>query len=335
MSLLIISIAIMIAGSAFCSSSEAALFSTSENKVKALIEQDHPTAQNLLKIKENMSGSIGAIVILNNIFNIIGTLIIGILAAQVLTNEFELAIFSGILTFLIILLGEILPKNFGERFSTEYALTIAPVIQALSIVLAPVLWLLDLITKILFGKRLDDSVSEEEIKVMIDQGVESRAIEYDERKLIDNVFTMNDKSARDIMTPRINIHALDANLTLEEQSKTIYDSNHSRLPVYDDDYDTITGYVLLREVLQNLSQGNGHKTPESFSIELLKIQETTRVDSLLIIFQKKRAHMALVIDEFGGTSGIVTLEDVLEEIVGEIVDETDEVIDMREVAVNS
>jgi CBS domain containing-hemolysin-like protein len=175
-----------------------------------------------------------------------------------------------------------------------------------------------------------DEVSEEEIKVLIEKGLADRTIEYDEKNLIHNVFSLNDRTAKEIMTPRINITGIQANRNLGEQKEELYASTHSRLVVYNEDYDEILGYVLLRDALQELSKGNNTLTPSSLIKDLVRIKEDTRVDSMLLMFQKKQAAIAIVVDQFGGTAGLVTLEDVLEELVGEIVDETDEVIDMRE-----
>ncbi len=327
---LIITIAVLIAGSAFCSSSEAAIFSISTSKLESKAKKNKRYAT-LLAAKKDITATVGAIVIMNNIFNIAGTAYVGSLAINIFNSELEFAIFSMVLTVLIIIFGEIIPKNIGERFALGFGLSVGPILRIIRIIFFPVLWVLEMMNSVLFGERSINPVSEEEIKVLINQGVETRHIEHDEKMLIQNVFGLNDKSARDIMTPRVNVTALDLELPLSEQSEEIYNSQFSRLPVYKDDYDQIVGYVLAREVLSYLSKSKTDVTPKEFVNPIVKIKETTRVDSLLIMFQKKRQHIAVVVDEFGGTAGIVTLEDVLEQLVGEIVDETDEIIDMREV----
>jgi CBS domain containing-hemolysin-like protein len=327
---LVISIIVLVLGSAFCSSAEAALFSTPQSKIQALIKKGKKSAKNLLFIKENISSSIAAVVILNNIFNIIGTLYVGVIADQVFNNDLHLLIFSVVLTVIIILFGEILPKNFGEKFSLSYSLKIAGVLIILRFTFLPILWLIDNFSKLIFGKNLQQQVSEEEIKVMIDQGMESRGIEHDEHKLINNVFNLNDKTAKDIMTPRVNITAVESSESIKNQLEVITNSPHSRILVYKEDYDEIIGYILVREALEKIADKNFNIEPKDIIHEIIKVKETTKADSLLVMFQKKRVHLALVVDPFGGTAGLVTLEDVLEEIVGEIMDETDEVIDMRE-----
>ncbi len=327
---------ILLLGSAFCSSTEAALFSASKNRITLKQKEGDPRADILLKAKNNISSSIGAIVILNNIFNIIGTIYVGVLAALAFQgNELYIGIFSVTLTILVILFGEIIPKSYGERNALKYGLMIAPVLPLITQAFAPILWFADSINTMIFGERTPIFISEEEIRSMVDQGFRNQSIEKDEQMMINNVFRLNDKTARDIMTPRVNISALDANKTLGEQAEEILQTNHSRLPVYDDDYDTILGFVLLRQALAELSQHNTDKKPTDIMHEIITLKEDTRVDTLLVIFQKRRIHMAVAQDEFGGTSGLVTLEDALEELVGEIVDETDEVVDMRESVVPS
>lgn len=333
---LLLAIAILITGSAFCSSAEAALFSVPQAKIQGLKKQGSRQAESLAHVKDTISSSIGAIVILNNIFNIVGPLYVGILAQQVFGSQgYTIALFSAVLTFLVIMLGEILPKNFGERFALRYGLLIAPLILLLVWIFKPLLIIIDKLNHLIFGARKMSFVSEEEIKSMIEQGRESQSIEQDEHTMIHNVFRLNDKTAKDIMTPRIHLEGLNSNESLGEQHHMLAETAFSRLPVFSDDYDTIVGFVLVKQALAELSQGKERITPEELTHEIIYLKETTRVDTLMVIFQKKRIHMAVVQDEFGGTSGIVTLEDALEELVGEIVDETDQVTDMRDLPQDS
>jgi CBS domain containing-hemolysin-like protein len=332
MSQLIFTVFFLLLGSAFCSSTEASIFSVSKTKLESLSKKKK-SALLALQAKKNIFKSIGSIVILNNLFNIVGTLIAGVIATEVFNkNEFYLAIFSGILTFFVILFGEILPKNFGERFALPYALLTSRYVLWLNFLFSPILWVLDKISKLIFGNQnYIEKISEEEIRVLLDQGKQTKSIEYDEHQLINNVFRMNDKTAKDIMTPRVNIDYLDQKLTLDQQKEKLYNATHSRLPVFEGSHDNIIGFVLSRDALEQMAKDNGNIKPSEISQEILEIKESTRVDTLLIIFQKKRLHIAIVKDDFGGVSGIVTLEDVIEELVGEIVDEKDKVVDMRHI----
>lgn len=329
---LIIVVIFLLLGSAYCSSSEASLFSISKSRLESLAKKNNRAAKVALKAKQNIFKSVGSIVILNNLFNIVGTIIAGILAAKAFNNNsLYLGIFSGVLTFLVILFGEILPKNFGERFALKYSMLISGSILFLNFIFTPVLWVLDKISKTVFGSENHlEKISEEEIRVILDKGMLSHSIENDEHKLINNVFKMNDKTARDVMTPRVNINYLDARLTLNQQKTELYNAIHSRLPIFEDNHDNVIGFILTRDALEQMAKDNGNIKPTEIAQKIVKINEKTRVDSLLIIFQKKQTHIAIVTDEFGGVSGIVTLEDVIEEIVGEIMDEKDEVVDMRD-----
>lgn len=325
-------IAILLIGSAFCSSSEAALLSVSKNTLQVEVDKGTRAAKSAMEIKSRIGESIGTITILNNIFNIVGTLVVGSVA-QALFNDWQFAVFSAILTGLLILFGEILAKNLGERYALQQMLAVAGLIKFLRLALYPLIWLLEKITLFVFGQKTDTKISEEEIKVMVEQSVADREIEKDEHQIIHNVFKLNDKCARDIMTPRVNIYALKADETIEAQQEQLLASTHSRLPIYSNNFDQIEGFVLLDEALKLLVEDKGDILPSQIKKDLLRVQETTQVDSLLVIFQRSKRHIALVVDEFDGTSGIVTLEDVLEELVGEIVDETDYKPDMREVPV--
>ena len=326
--LLIISL-LVILGSAFCSSSEAALFSVSLTKLKLL--PDSSAVRKAIKVKNNISESISALVFLNNTITNLGTLILGAVAQSVLKETWQFSLYTITLTTLIIIFAEILPKNFGERFALQQILVVSGVFLLSAWIFAPILWIIHKFIELLFGKRQDTKTSEDEIQVLIEKGMLDEGIEKDEHQMLKNVFKMNDKTAENVMTPRINIYGLDGELTLNEQKEVIKNSAHSRLPVFIDDHDEIVGFVLLTDVLRAMSENQGDKKPVEIIKEMFKVKNYTKVDTLLVMFQKKRVHIALVTDDFGGTSGIVTLEDVLEEIVGEIMDETDEVVDMREV----
>ena len=338
----------LILGSAYCSSSEAAIFSLSKIKLKALAKDGNKQAKTLLQLKEKIRETIGSVVILNNIFNIVGSILIGTLVAEVLYdtninlnflsynlslgNEFLIAVFSGIYTFLVILFGEIIPKNFGEKYSVKYGLAISSSLLFLIKILSPLLFTLDKINKLIFPEDKNTfNTSEEEIRMMVELCGQEKSIEKDERELIENVFKLNDKRAEDIMTPRVNIDYLEAGESIESQKTKIFATTHSRLIVVGEDADDVKGFVLLRNMLTALAKNQDSKKPIDFVNPIPTVREKMRVDNLLVYFQRKHNHIALVVDDFGGTSGIVTLEDALEEIVGEIVDETDKQIDMRDV----
>jgi len=320
---------IVILGSAFFSGLEAALFAVSQSKVELLHQQKKRGAASLYAIKEKMSRPITVIVIFNNIFNIVGSIYVGVAAATVFGND-ALGIVSAVLTFLIIVFGEIIPKTIGENYSDRIALALAPLLLTLTKILLPIVWLFEQITKGFVQSKT--IVSEEEIQMMSHLGSLEGSIEKDEREMIENVFALNDISAHDVMTPRTMMYALQSDTQLSAIKNDLYDEAFSRIPVYENDTDHIVGVVYRIELLTALAKDQHDKTVADFMHEAVFVDETMRVDHLLPFFQKKRTHLAIVTNEFGGTSGLVTLEDVLEELVGEIVDETDDIVDPREEA---
>jgi len=327
MALFIILILLVIFGSAFFSGMEAALFAASRSKAIVMAEQDAPGGKALLKVKENMSRPITVIVIGNNIVNIVGSLFVGFVAGE-LFGSAVLGFLSAGLTILIIIFGEIIPKTIGENNAEAIGRKVARPLLMMTRVLLPIVLFIELMTKRFAKKR--DLVSEEELKILSELGHKEGVIEKDERDLIQKVFMMNDLVARDIMTPRTVLVAFQEDQVLGEIRDDIFSLRHSRLPVYKEGIDDTTGVCLRRDLLQALAEDKDHMQIKDFKHEALYVDEKYRVDDLLPYFQKKRAHMAIVKDEFDGTSGLVTLEDVLEQLVGEIVDETDEYIDARE-----
>jgi CBS domain containing-hemolysin-like protein len=339
-SLLIIS-AILIILSAVCTSAEASLFSVNKIKIQILAEQGDQGAIRLLKLKTKMGNAIGTLVLLTNIFGIAGTLFLGGILktaqaeAQIVNNvfiSFFINYYEWFYTFFVIIFAETIPKNAGEKWSLRWAIFTTPLISFLSVVFTPILWILAKTSSLIIGNSKNtETASEEEVIAMTDLGLESNNIEKDEHEIIQNVFKMNDRSAKDIMTPRVQIDMLDCDLTLLEQKENIFKVEHSRLPVYGEDSDDVKGFVLLRDVLEELAKDNGHIKPNDAILlhKIMAVREDTKVDQLLIHFQRERIHIALVVDEYGGTSGVVSLEDVLEQLVGEIVDERDSVVDLQ------
>jgi CBS domain containing-hemolysin-like protein len=254
---------------------------------------------------------------------------VGVVATQIL-GDARLGIISAVLTILIIIFGEILPKTIGENHGEKVGLFFAPALAVGIKVLKPlVVILLHLTRRFTTIRKI---VSEEEFHMLSELGHLEGSIEEDERDLIQRVFTLNDITAYDIMTPRTMMHGFQKDIIVGEVRDEIYRLVNSRLPIYDEDYDDIVGVCYRRDLLIGLARDEDIRTIESFSRKILYVSEDMRVDDLLQLFLRKREHIAIVKDEFEGTSGLVTLEDVLEQLVGEIVDETDEFIDTRQEA---
>ncbi len=331
MTTLILLILSVIIGSGLFSGMEAALFSIPQSRAMMLAEQQKKGSSALIKIKENLSRAIIIIVIGNNIVNIVGSIFVGLFSAHILGNEW-VGLVSALLTMFIIVFGEILPKTIGENYAEKIALFIAPIILATINFLKPIVWILEKVTERFIKKR--NLVSEEEIHMMSELGHKEGSIEEDERDIIQKVFNLNDITARDIMTPRTVLSAFQKKSIVGEIRDEIYDLNNSRLPIYDESIDNIIGVCYRKHLLIALAKDQDKRVIESFMQDVLYVREDMRVDDLLQLFLTRREQIAIVKDEFEGTSGLVTLEDVLEQLVGEIVDEDDEVVDTRKHAQN-
>ncbi|MFH7242771.1 MAG: hemolysin family protein [Spirulina sp.] len=328
---LVIAIVVMLVGSALCSGSEVALLSVPILKAQQLAESKKPPALALLAIRQRVNRPIATIVILNNLFNIVGSVLIGGIAATVF-NDALLGVFTGVLTFLVILFGEIFPKILGERYAIPIALAIAIPIRGITWLFTPIVIALERVTAPFVSAGNRPSTNEAEIKLMATIGHQEGIIEADESEMIRRVFRLNDTKSIDIMTPRVALTHLPGDLTIAEAQDKIFNSQHSRILVSDTDIDHILGLVMKHDLLAALIQGQGQQLVRDVVRPVRFISETERADKLLQEFQTAREHLAVVVDEYGGVSGVVTLEDVLEVLTGEIVDETDRSIDLQTLA---
>lgn len=331
MAQLAIAVLIVIIGSAICSGTEVALLSIPLLKARQLAQNRNPATVALLAIREKINRPIASIVILNNIFNIVGSFVISRIAAGLFGN-LMLGIFSGLLTFLIILFAEIVPKTIGERYAEQFALLVAIPIRSLTWLMTPVILVLERLTAPLLQGRERPVTNEAEIKLLAMLGYQEGLIEDDEAEMIQKVFRMNDIAAEDIMTPRVAITYIQGNQSLESAQQEVMQSQHSRIIVTGEELDEVLGVALKAELLAALVQGRGQDPVTSCMRQARYIPATERADKLLKTFQTAREHLMIVVDEYGGVSGVVTLEDVLEVLIGEIVDETDRNVDLQALA---
>ncbi|NHC35169.1 hemolysin family protein [Scytonema millei] len=330
---LVVAVLIVISGSALCSSVEAALFSVSTLKARQLAQSKNPAAVALLAIRDRMNRPIATIVILNNIFNIVGSIAIARIAETVLGNTL-LGVFSGLLTFLIIIFGEIIPKTLGERYSQRLALLAALPVTALTFIFTPLVWIMEKVTAPFTRKEKLPTTNESEIMLLAKIGYQEGIIEDDEAEMIQRVFMLNDLTAADLMTPRTALTYLRGDLTLAASRVDIINSQHTRIIVIEDSLDRVIGVTLKDELLTAMVEGKRDRKIAEFTRKVRFVPETIHADRLLRAFQKSRNHLVVVVDEYGTVSGVVTLEDVLEILTGEIVDETDRIIDLQAAARN-
>ena len=326
MTILILLIIAVIVLSAFFAGVEAALFSVPQSKVHVFLEQKKRGAEVLAKVKKNLPRAIMIIVVGNNAVNIAGSMFVGVVATRVF-GDAVIGMVSALVTLLIIIFGEILPKTIGENNADKISLMAAPLILFLQRVFSPILWLFERLTRPFM--RENATVSEEEIHVLSEIGHREGSIEKDEKDIIQKVFTLNDITAEDIMTPRTVVIAFQKDARLGEIKEDIFDLPYSRVPVYGESLDDVVGICYRKQLLIALAKDEEGKKIGDFVQDVLHVDENIRVDDLLQLFLSRREQIAIVKDKFDGTSGIVTLEDVLEQLVGEIVDEDDEVVDTR------
>ena len=328
---LIIVVTVVLLGSALCSGTETALLSISPIKVRQLAQSKKSAALALASIRLHINRPIATIVILNNIFNIVGSIMIGSLTSKVLGDAW-LGVFSGALTFLIIVFGEIVPKTLCQRYAEPVSLFMAIPVRFLTIIFTPVVWLVEHVTAPLVKGNEIPTTDEAEIKFLTNIGFQEGVIEDDEAEMIQRVFQLNDLNASDLMSPRIIVTYLKGNQTLNECQREIIKSQHTRILVINETIDEVTGLVLKDELLTAMIEGNGDRQINTLKRPVHFVPETNRADKLLKVFQENREHLAVVLDEYGGVAGVVTLEDVLEVLTGEIVDETDRNVDLQEIA---
>ena len=326
---LILAIAVVLLMSALCSGTEAALFSIPILRTRQLAQGDGRAALALVRIRENMSRPIATIVILNNVANIVGSITVGLIATQVL-GEAWLGVVSGVLTFLVIICAEIIPTTLGERHAEPIALAAARPVLLLTFLFTPLVWLIELITSpITKGRPLLPATNEAEIQLLADLGHQQGMIEKDESEMIKRVFRMNDVTAEQLMTPRVAMTQVPADATLASVQEEIISSPHSRIVLVGESVDDVLGITLKSELLTALIEGLGEMQISKFAREPYFVPQSVRADDLLASFRSSRRHLAVVIDEYGGVAGVVSLEDVLETLTGAIVDETDRVSDLR------
>ncbi|ANM30158.1 CBS domain-containing protein [Acidobacteria bacterium Mor1] len=332
MLLLVVSVTAAIVTSAMCSLFEAVLYSVPDSHVDALKQQGRGAGETLRRLRENVDRPIAAILSLNTIANTAGAAVAGYAAASVFGEE-KLIWFSAVFTVMILIFSEVIPKTAGVVHSRVLAPMVAGPLNLLVKVFTPFVWLCRAATLLISRGGDGDEVSEKEIIFMARSGLKAGSIRPDEAQVIENILDLDQKRAREIMTPRAVVASLPQNLSAEEARSIPGTMAHSRLPVYDSNPDDVVGLVHRRDLLAAVADGKGEVSVGDLIKPVHFVVDTARVHDLMQSFIDRRQHLFVVIDEHGGVAGVVTLEDVLEEVLGtEIVDEFDEVADLREAA---
>jgi len=314
----------LIALSGFFSGSEIAFFSVSPAKARAMAEEGRRGAQALLRVKANPDRLLITILVGNNIANILAASIATYVATLALGSA-GVGLATGIVTLLVLFFGEITPKSFAVANAPRIARAAAPIFEVLSRALFFLVVPLEAITKALLPTRSTGGprITEGEIRLMTQLGHDSGTIEEHERMLIERVFTLDTTQAWEVMTPRVEIFAWSQDRRLAEVAQELRTVPYSRIPVYAESLDDISGVLYARDAYQALIAGQRDVPLRHLAREPLFVPESVTLIQLLRDFQTRRIHMGIVVDEHGGTDGVVTLEDILEELVGEIIDEVD------------
>lgn len=317
---------LLIALSGIFSASEIAIFSVSDSKLRALVKKKKKGAKELQTLKKDPKRLLITILIANNLVNI-GASVLATVIAINLFGSYGVGIATGVMTFLILVFGEITPKAYATRHAPSLSLILGRIIKALMYPLYPVIIILEAITNVFLkgGKFYSRQplVTEEELKAMVELSVKGGEVEKSEKEMIENVLQFNDITAEDVMTPRIEMNCLPCTMTLKDALKQIINWQYSRIPLYKKTKDNIVGIVHIMEILEALNKGRQEAKLKILSRKPFFVPEHKVISQLFREFQEKQVHMAIVVDEYGGTAGLVTVEDLLEEIVGEISDEYD------------
>ncbi|NQT46024.1 MAG: HlyC/CorC family transporter [Candidatus Omnitrophica bacterium] len=319
---LIILIIIVLFASGLCSMVEAAIFSVPTTRIRLLVAEKRPGAATLLKLKENLARPIAAVVIINNGVNIIGSIFVAERAIGIF-GDVWLGVVSGCITFLIIIAGEIIPKTIGVNHRVPIALMSAKTLEITTLILSPLVGMLEGFSAPFTGKPVRHKITEEEIRMLIDLGRDAGTIEVDEDRLIDRVFRLNDIIASQVMTPKDKIYGLPASHTLGQSKEGVINSPHSRIVIYDKSIDKIVGICQQRVLLKEIANDNHGALIDDFTMRPIYVSGETKADVLLEKFQAHHQHLFIVQDKARKNIGIVTMEDVLEELFGEIYDERD------------
>ena len=342
----IILLILLIALNAFFAASEIAFISLNDAKIDMLAKEGDKKARKIKKMLENPSKFLATIQIGITLAGFLSSAFASEAFASKLApllnnllpvfsvnvwNTISIVLITVILSFFTLVLGELVPKRIAMKNYEKIAFATIGIIKAISVITSPFVKLLTVSTNIiskLFGvsETNEETVTEEEIRMMVDVGEEQGTIDKEEKEMINNVFELNDTAVSEIMVPRKDIYAVDMNLSISkviEEITSDEDFRYSRIPVYDEDIDDIKGIVYIKDIL--LSTKNKNVKIKNLIKEAYYVPETKPVNDLFEELRKNRKQIAIVVDEYGGTAGLVTMEDILEEIVGEIYDEYDEV----------
>ena len=313
--------------SAYFSATETAFSSLNRVRMKSKADGGNQRAALALELEEDYDRLLSTILIGNNIVNITATTVSTVLFTKLLP-VYGPTVSTVVLTVIILIFGEISPKSLAKENAEDFAMFSAPILRVFIALLRPVNFLFTqwkrLLTKLL-RKKAEDGITEEELITMVDQAEDEGGLDQHESQLIRAAIEFNDLEVEEILTPRVDVVAVEDTDSMDEIARTFAENGYSRLPVYHEDIDDIVGVIHEKDF--HAARYHGREDVQGIISPVLYTTGNTKISHLLRILQREKAHMVIVVDEYGGTEGLVTLEDIVEELVGEIWDEHDEVIE--------
>ncbi len=333
LTLLIISVSTAVFISAMCSVFEAVLYSLSIGQVELMKDRHPHQAELMRKMKDNVEQPITAILTLNTIANTIGASVAGAAAVAVF-GQHSLFWFSICFTLVILIFSEILPKTIGVVYARQLGPIIVVPLHIMIIILRPIIILCKAVTRLVPKKNTSQQISAQELQSIARLSLQSGEIEPEQETVITNILKLNNTTVRQVMTPRTVTFMLDKNLTMDQAVG--YEKQwrmHSRVPVFDGERDKIEGVVLSRDVFMAAVDKNDTLVLADIMQPVFFVPETAPLNKIFINFFERHQHIFVVVDEYGSATGVISMEDIIEEIIGrEIIDESDQVRDMREFA---
>ena len=313
--LIYIVLALCVVLSAFFSATEIAVVSIGRIQFRRILKEGKRGASSLQKLKKDQRRTVVTILIGNTVVNITASAIAAGIAIE-RYGELGVGIATGVMTFVLLMFGEVLPKSFAGANAETFALFASPIMYAIMVILSPVVHFFDFFAK-LVSKSEKRAFSEKDIHAMVELGVEENVIEPHEQKLIERVLRFNDVPVKEIMVPFKSFVSLDANSNLRDASKVIVKYGFSRFPVHSDSKKNIVGIVRAKDLVEEFSNGGDKKMVYEIILPTLRMRDTELIDDVFRLFQKAHNHMGFVVDSNDEVIGLVTIEDLVEEIMGE------------------
>ena len=325
---MIVILIVLVILSAYFSATETAFTSLNRIRLKSKADVGNRRAALALRLVDQYDNLLSTILVGNNIVNLSASSLATVFFTEGLRLQNGAVISTAVITIVVLIFGEVSPKSLAKECPESFAMFSAPIMRILMVILTPVNFLFSLLKKLLsmvFHKEGDSGITEEELVTMVDQAEIEGGLDQHESKLIRSAIEFNDMEVDEILTPRVDIVAVEDTDSMDDIAQAFAESGYSRLPVYHEDIDDIIGVIHEKDF--HAARYRGQTDVKAITGPMLYTTGNTKISELLRILQREKAHMVIVVDEYGGTEGLVTLEDIVEELVGEIWDEHDEVIE--------